>query len=118
VDLHLDPSWVDGNQFPSHSTAFPNSGTNSTFQQIWTALEAEGYNVVRLPLEVRDTKASANRAANLCAWAKSNNAQLIFVITGADPGKPIPAKFPSKVFARLRELDLAVLKENGPKALS
>jgi len=113
VDLRLDPSWVDASQFPSQSAAFPNSGTSATFQQIWSALQAGGYNVLRIPVDVRDTTASANRAANLCVWAKSNNVQLIFAMTGADPGKPIPAEFPTKASDFVKALVALIRANNG-----
>jgi hypothetical protein len=113
VDLQLDPSWVDASQFPSQSAGFPNSGTNATLQQIWGALQPGGYNVLRIPIDVRDATGSANRAANLCAWAKANNVQLIFVMSGADPGKPIAADFANKASDFVKALVGLMRANNG-----
>src|SRR2546425_6536884 len=70
VDVRLDPAWVDGTQFPSQAANFQNSGTSAVFQQVWSALQPGGYNVLRVPIDVRDAAGAANRAANLCLWAK------------------------------------------------
>lgn len=92
VDFNFDPSWVDGSKFPSQTAQYPNSGVNNSFQQVWDALKPSGFNVVRFQLDVRD-RPSANRLANLCAWASQNGVKMIPVLVGADRGK-----FPGKDF--------------------
>jgi hypothetical protein len=89
VDLRLDPAWVDSSNFPSQSANFPNSGTSAAFQQVWGALQPGGYSVLRVTLDVRDSAGAANRAANLCAWAKTNNVRLILSLTAENAGQPI-----------------------------
>jgi len=113
VDARLDPSWVDGSQFPSQSTNFPNSGTSAAFQQVWGALQPGGYSVLRVPLDVRDSTGSANRAANLCVWAKSNNVQLIFLLTGEASGQPIGADFPKRASDFLKAFVALMRGNNG-----
>lgn len=113
VDLRVDPAWVDQNQFPSSSSNFPNSGTSATFQQIWSALQPGGYNVLRVPLDVRDPKSAANRAANLCAWGKSNNVQFIFVLGAFDPGQTIGQDFSSQVANFVKTLVTLLRANNG-----
>ncbi len=93
VDVRLDPSWVDAAQLPSQSPNFPNSGTSAAFQQLWGALQPGGYNVLRIPIDLRDASGAANRAANLCLWSQNNGVKLILVLTGADAGKPIGRDF-------------------------
>jgi len=117
VDLRVDPNWVDGAQFPSQSSVFPNSGTSAVFQPIWNALQAGGYNVLRMPLDVRDTNGSANRAANLSVWAKSNNVRLIFTMIAANPGQPIPANFPNKASDFVKAL-IGLLRANNGQYLA
>jgi len=95
VDLRLDPAWLDSS-FPSQSASFPNSGANAAFQQVWGALQPGGYSVLRVTLDVRDSAGTANRAANLCAWAKANNVRLIFSLTAEDAGQPISDSLPKQ----------------------
>jgi hypothetical protein len=95
VDLRLDPAWVDSS-FPSQSASFPNSGASAAFQQVWGALQSGGYSVLRVTLDVRDSAGTANRAANLCAWAKANNVRLIFSLTAEDAGQPISDSLPKQ----------------------
>ena len=113
VDLRLDPGWVDQKQFPSSSASFPNSGTSSTLQQVWTALQPGGYNVLRIPLDVRDAGAAANRAANLCLWAKNNNVQLILVLSDSDSGQPIGQDFPAQAATFVKTLVTLLRGNNG-----
>ena len=54
VDFNFDPAWVDGASFPSQSAEHPNAGVNATFQQVWEALKPSGFNIMRVPLDVRD----------------------------------------------------------------
>ena len=68
VDMKIDPAWVDGNDMPSKSAQFSHSGVSDTFQQSWDALKAGGFNMLRFPVEVKDSQAAA-RVANLCIWA-------------------------------------------------
>jgi len=117
VDARVDPSWVDGSQFPSQAVNFPNSGTNAAFQQVWAALQPAGYSVLRVPLDVRDSTASANRAANLCVWAKNNNVQLILLLTAADPAKPIAGDISKKVADFAKAL-VALMRGNGGQYLA
>lgn len=81
IELRADRTWVDS-QFPSRSTSFPNSGVSSAFQAAWDSLKTGGFNILRLPIDVRDSQ-SANRLANICAWAKSNNVKVLPVLVGA-----------------------------------
>jgi hypothetical protein len=117
VDVRLDPSWVDGDQFPSQSTNFPNLGTSAAFQQVWGALQPGGYSVLRVPVDVRDSAVSANRAANLCLWAKSRNVQLILLLTGEDSGQLIRADFPDKASDFLKAL-VALMRGNKGQYLT
>jgi hypothetical protein len=95
VDFRLDPSWVDSS-FPSQSANFPNSGTSGAFQQVWGALQPGGYSVLRVTLDVRDSAGAASRAANLCAWAKTNNVRLILSLTAENAGQPISDSLPKQ----------------------
>jgi len=113
VDLRIDPTWVDSSNFPSQSPNFPNSGTSAAFKQVWAALQPGGYSVVRAGLDVRDTSSAANRAANLCAWAKINNVRVIFVLTAEDPGQPIGDSFPKQASDFLKALVGLMRGNNG-----
>ena len=113
VDVRLDPAWVDSSQFPSQSPGFPNSGTTAAFQQVWGALQSGGYNVMRVPIDVRDAAGAANRAANLCLWAKNNNVQLILLLTGSDPGQPIGRDYPTQASSFVQSLVRLVRSNNG-----
>jgi hypothetical protein len=113
VDLRLDPTWVDSGNFPSQSANFPNSGTSSAFQQVWGALQPGGYSVLRVTLDVRDSASAANRAANLCAWAKANNVRLILTLTAEDVGQPISDSFPKQASDFVKALLGLVRAKNG-----
>ncbi len=113
VDVRLDPAWVDSSQFPSQSPGFPNSGTTAAFQQVWGALQSGGYNVMRVPIDVRDAAGAANRAANLCLWAKNNNVQLILLLTGSDPGQPIGRDYPTQASSFVQSLVTLMRSNNG-----
>lgn len=86
VDLNFDAAWVDGAKFPSESAEHPGGGVNATFQQVWEALKPSGFNIVRVPIDIRDMPGAANRLATLCVWAKANNVSLIPVLLGAERG--------------------------------
>jgi hypothetical protein len=113
MDVHLDPSWVDAKQFASQSTDLANSGLGPELQQLWTALQPGGYNVVRFALNISDTGAAANRAANVCLWAKSNNVKLILVLNTSDDEKPIDGAYPDKVSSFIKALTTLLLASNG-----
>jgi hypothetical protein len=113
VDLRLDPTWIDGSNSPSQSSNFPNSGTSSAFQQVWGVLKPGGYSVLRVTLDVRDSAAAANRAANLCAWAKANNVRLILSLTAEDAGQPISDSFPKQSSDFVKALVGLVRANNG-----
>jgi hypothetical protein len=113
IDVSLDPSWVDGNDFPSHSSNFPNSGTSATFHSLWTTLQPGGYSVLRVSLDIRDAAGAAKRAANLCLWAKANNVQLIFLLTGSDAGQPLGAEFPKQTSDFAKALVGLIRGNNG-----
>jgi hypothetical protein len=93
VDFHFDPSWVDGAAFPATPADFPNSGVNTSFQNVWDRLKAGGYGAIRFPLDVHDPQAAANRLANLCVWGKANQVRLIPVFTSPDATQPIADGF-------------------------
>jgi hypothetical protein len=112
VDLRLDPTWVDGS-FPSQSANFPNSGTSAAFQQVWGALQPGGYSVVRVTLDARDSAGAANRAANLCAWAKTNNVRLILSLTAEDAGQPISDSLPKQSSDFVKALVGLMRSNNG-----
>src|SRR5215469_7444833 len=82
VELNVDKTWIDGANFPSQSTDFPNVGVNASFQQVWDALKPAGFNFVRVGIDVYDLPASANRAANVCNWAQRNNVKVVLVLRG------------------------------------
>lgn len=113
MDLRLDASWVDSTHFPGTSTNLWNAGTSPTFQQIWATLQPGGYNVLRIPIDVRDPAAAANRAANLCVWAKTNNVQLILVLNGSDAGQPLPKELPNQVASFVKSLLTLMRVNNG-----
>ncbi|HYL11112.1 MAG TPA: CARDB domain-containing protein, partial [Candidatus Acidoferrales bacterium] len=117
VDVRLDPAWVDSAQFPSQSPNFQNSGTSAAFQQVWGALQPGGYNAMRVPVDVRDAAGAANRAANLCVWAKNNNVQLILLLTGSDAGQPIGQDFPTQVSNFVQSL-VTLMRSNSGQYLS
>jgi hypothetical protein len=110
VDMQFDPSWVDGDDFPSKSAKYNHSGVNDTFQQAWDALKPGGFNTIRFPVEPTDSHAAA-RLANLCIWAKTNNVSLIPILKGTSTTKdkllaPNDANtFLSAVVSRLRAGD-------------
>src|SRR6266480_252932 len=112
VDFAFDYSWIDSAQFPSKSTQYPNQGVNATFQQIWEALKPGGFNVIRFPVDVRDTQAAAIRVANLCVWARRNNVKLVAVLGGAERGKQLGPDFSTSVSGFVRAL-LVTLRANG-----
>jgi hypothetical protein len=113
VDLRLDPAWVDSSSFPSQSANFPNSGTSAAFQQVWGALQPGGYSVLRVTLDVRDSAGAANRAANLCAWAKTNNVRLILSLTAEDAGQPISDSLPKQSSDFVKAFVALVRANNG-----
>jgi len=86
VDMQFDPSWVDGDDFPSKSAKYNHSGVNDTFQKAWDALKPGGFNMIRFPVEPTGSHAAA-RLANLCIWAKANNVSLIPILKGAGTSK-------------------------------
>jgi len=113
VDLRLDPAWVDSSNFPSQSASFPNSGTSAAFQQVWGALQPGGYSVLRVTLDVRDSAGAASRAANLCAWAKSNNVRLILSLSAEDAGQPISNSLPKQSSDFVKTFVALVRANNG-----
>ena len=52
VELRVDKTWIDGANFPSQSTDFPNAGVNASFEQVWDALKPAGFNFVRIRFDV------------------------------------------------------------------
>ena len=116
VDLRLDPSWVDSTQFPSQSPNYLNSGTSAAFQQVWGGLQPGGYNVLRMRIDVSDANAAANRVANLCVWAKSNNVQLILTLTGSGEGQPLNPYYPTQVSNFITAV-ITLLQNNGSQYL-
>ena len=117
VDLRLDPSWTDSSHFPSQSADFANSGTSAAFQQVWGALQPGGYSVLRVTLDVRNLPGAANRAANLCAWAKANNVRLILSLTAEDAGRPISDSFPKQTSDFVKAL-VGLMRSNSDQYLS
>lgn len=79
VDAEINPSWIDAANVPSKLPQYSHSGVNDTLQQVWTALRAGGFSVIRFPLDVGDPQA-ATRLANLCIWSKTNNVSLIPIL--------------------------------------
>src|SRR5260370_3501405 len=51
VDMQFDPSWVDGDDFPSKSAKYNHSRVNDTFQQAWNALKPGGFKIHLFPAE-------------------------------------------------------------------
>src|SRR5262245_10886226 len=109
IDFRFDATWVDGAQFPSQSAAHPNFGVNARFQQVWLTLQTSGFNIIRFPVDVRDTAGAANRVANLCVWAKNNNVKLVPVLAGAERGQQLGADFAKNASALVKSL-LATLR--------
>jgi hypothetical protein len=109
IDFRFDATWVDGAQFPSQSAAHPNFGVNARFQQVWQALQTGGFNIIRFPVDVRDTTNAANRVANLCVWAKNNNVKVVPVLAGAERGQRLGADFATNTSAFVKAL-LAALR--------
>src|SRR5260370_29055119 len=102
VDLRLDPSWVDA-EFPSQSPGFPNFGVNATLQQIWENLKQDGFNVLRVPVDVSSNSA-ANQVANLFLWSKNNNVRLILILTAGNVETPIVENYASRAAAFVKAL--------------
>jgi len=116
IDFRFDATWVDGAQFPSQSAAHPNFGVNAQFQQVWQTLQTSGFNVIRFPVDVRDTTSAANRVANLCVWAKNNNVKVVPVLAGAERGQQLGADFATNTSAFVKAL-LAALRGGGGQHL-
>src|SRR6266705_560725 len=112
VDFAFDTAWVDGSQFPSKSSDYPNSGVNATFQRVWESLKSSGFNVIRFRVDVRDTQGGPNRVANLCLWARNNNVNLVPVLVGAERGQPLGVGFSANVSAFVKALS-AILRSGG-----
>lgn len=112
IDFRFDAMWVDGAQFPSQSAAHPNFGVNAQFQQVWQILQMGGFNIIRFPVDVRDTTSAANRVANLCVWAKNNNVKVVPVLAGAERGQQLGADFATNTSAFVKAL-LATLRGGG-----
>src|SRR5579872_6825308 len=108
VDLTFDPAWVDGAQPPGQAASSPTSGVNGQFQKMWDTLKPLGVNTLRIPIDVRDAKGSANRVANLCVWAKNNNARLLPILVDADRGQPLSAGYSADVAAFVRGMIAAL----------
>jgi len=116
LDLRIDPSWVDGGQSPGGTAASSNSGSSPVLQQVWSAVQPNGFDLLRIPLDIRDSQ-SATRAVNLCSWAKNNNLKLIFVLTGADPGQQLPSDYP-KVASEFLKALVGQFRATGDQSLA
>src|SRR5262245_2874901 len=116
IDFRFDETWVDGAQFPSQSAAHPNFGVNAQFQQVWQTLQTSGFNIIRFPVDVRDTASAANRVANLCVWAMNNNVKVVPVLAGAERGQQLGADFATNTSAFVKAL-LAALRGGGGQHL-
>jgi hypothetical protein len=115
ADLRIDPSWAAAAQSPEPLPGSSNIGANPALDQIWAAVPS-GYNLMRTPLDVRDP-AAATRALSLCAWAKNNNVKLLFVLSGADPGEPLPQDYPKAAAEFIKNL-VAQFRNGGDQALA
>ncbi|MCI0393123.1 MAG: hypothetical protein MOB07_30695 [Acidobacteria bacterium] len=116
IDFRFDATWVDGSQFPSQSAAHPNFGVNAQFQQVWQTLQTSGFNIIRFPVDLRDTTTAANRVANLCVWAKNNNVKVVPILAGAERGQQLGADFTTNTSAFVKAL-LAALRSGGGQHL-
>src|SRR5262245_46993107 len=104
VDLPFDKSWVDGSRFPSQSADYSHFGASATLQKVWDTLKLTGFNIIRFPVDVRETESAANRVANLCVWAKNNNVRLVPILVGADRGESVGVEFPANISAFIKGL--------------
>src|SRR5262245_1450918 len=102
VDLPFDKSWVDGSRFPSQSADYSHFGASATLQKVWNTLKLSGFNIIRFPVDMRETESAANRVANLCVWAKNNNVKLVPILVRADCGQPLGIEFPANISAFIK----------------
>src|SRR5579864_524935 len=109
IDVRIDPAWIDGSTFPSASPQFPHNGVSDALQQAWDLLKTDGFNVIRIPVNVDDKQAVA-RVANICVWAKTNSVLLIPVLTSNESRGTVAtanpmADFVPALIAKLRSGD-------------
>jgi hypothetical protein len=103
IDMNFDPSWVDGSDVPSKSTQYSHNGVNDAFQKAWDKLKSAGFTTMRFKVDLHDSQTAA-RLANLCIWAKANNAILIPVLDSA-AGTDTLAALPPALISKLRAGD-------------
>ncbi|MFH1176266.1 MAG: hypothetical protein V1750_02580 [Acidobacteriota bacterium] len=80
VDFPMPAEWVDAAAYPSASPVHPHAGVAPALQQTWEALRADGFNVLRVGLEVEAPERAAVQLANLCTWAQGSGAMLLPVL--------------------------------------
>ena len=86
VDFNFAPAWVDGSGFPGQLT---HGAVNDTFLQSWEELDDQGFNFIRVPVDIGSGTAGAIRAANLCHWARTQGVYLVPMLHAGSPDAPV-----------------------------